>query len=137
MVQEVFLRAFRAWSTYRREANAKTFILRIARNHIYDVLRKRRTERNFLLSTHPPHVSHDASSSVDTRLQVEEALSQLKVEYRQVIALRHVEGRSVPETAQILGWSDAKVRTTTNRALAKLRDILGGDEARDAGRQGV
>lgn len=137
VVQVVFIRAFHAWSGYRRDANARTWPLSIARNHTYDLFRKRRTERNYL-DAHPPNTpAPDESKAVHARLAVEEALTDLKLDYRQVIVLRHIEGRSVAETGEVLGWNNAKVRTTTNRALTKLREILGGDETREKGRRGV
>ncbi|MCF8564573.1 hypothetical protein LLE49_07420 [Alicyclobacillus tolerans] len=57
-------------------------------------------------------------------MEVEEALGQLKDTYRQVVILRHVENFSSAETAEILCWSETKVRTTAHRAITKLREIL-------------
>ncbi|CAM3814727.1 RNA polymerase sigma factor [Alicyclobacillus pomorum] len=124
VVQEVFLRAFRSWNNYRQDANAKTWLMSIARNHIVDLFRKKRTERHFLSLYEPQEVSNE-STSAEAILEVEEALSKLKETYRQVIVLRHIENLSMQETAHILGWSATKVRTTTHRAMTKLREILG------------
>jgi RNA polymerase sigma-70 factor, ECF subfamily len=123
VVQEVFLRAFRSWDEFRQDANGKTWLMRIARNYMFDLLRKKRTERNFL-STYEIPTARDDDALVETVVEVEHALSQLKDAYRQVIVLRHIENLSVQGTGDILGWSEAKVRTTTHRAMAKLRQLL-------------
>jgi len=124
VVQEVFLRAYRSLSNYRNDASAKTWLMTITRNYIFDVLRKRRTERKYLSQYEVPEVSDD-STSLDVVMEVREALSQLKDTYRQVLILRYVENFSSIETSHILGWSETKVRTTAHRAIAKLRESLG------------
>jgi len=43
---------------------------------------------------------------------------------RAVIALQQYEDLTVEETAQVLGWSDEQVRHRTDRARARLRDLL-------------
>lgn len=132
VVQEVFLRAFRSWLHYRQDANAKTWLMSIARNCIYDVFRKKRTERNFLSSYDPPQ-PRDEADVVEAILEIKQLLYAVKQEYRQVIFLRYIEDLSMRETATILGWSEAKVRTTTHRAMKKLREIWGGDAFNEIG----
>ncbi len=123
VVQEVFLRAYRSWNDYRQNANAKTWLMTIAKNYIFDVFRKRRTDRKYMSQHEMPEIS-DTSTPFDVIMEVEEALSQLKDEYRHVIVLRHIEKLSIQETASVLGWSEKKVRNTTHRAITKLREIL-------------
>lgn len=124
IVQEVFLRAFRSWNSYRQDASAKTWLMSIARNYISDVHRKKRSESKYVSRQEPPEVS-DMATPIEVILEVEDALSQLKDTYRQVIILRHLENYSIEETANVLGWSATKVRTTSHRAMTKLREILG------------
>lgn len=124
VVQEVFLRALRSWGGYRGDANAKTWLMTIARNYMYDVFRKKHTERQHISRQEPPDFE-DSLPSMDTLLEVEEALSQLITDYRHVIVLRYMDNMSIEQTASVLGWSEKKVRNTAHRALKKLRDILG------------
>lgn len=124
VVQEVFLRALRSWDSYRQDANPKTWLMSIARNYIYDVLRKKRTERKYISQQEPSDIS-DSSPPMDVAIEVEKALSQLKNEYGHVIVLRHIDNLSIEQTASVLGWSERKVRNTAHRALKKLREILG------------
>jgi RNA polymerase sigma-70 factor, ECF subfamily len=123
VVQEVFLRAFRSWNTYRQKSTAKTWLMSIARNYMIDLLRKRQRESTYM-SSYILEETNVESTAMEVTMEIEVALSQLKSEYRQVIILRHVENLSMEETGQVLGWSVPKVRTTTHRAMVKLRSLL-------------
>lgn len=123
VVQEVFLRAIRSWDTFRHDSNAKTWLLSIARNLIYDSIRKRKQWEKFAVRYEPPYVP-DATLRVETAMLLEESLTALKTTYRQVFVLRHIENLSIQEAAAVLGWSEGKVRTTDHRAVAKLREVL-------------
>jgi RNA polymerase sigma-70 factor (ECF subfamily) len=98
----------------------------IARNYIFDLFRKKRTENKFVTSYNPP-VETDESANVATMLDVEVALSKLKGSYRQVIILRYVENLSIREVAEVLGWGEDKVRNTTHLAMTELRKLLKND----------
>ncbi len=126
VVQEVFFRAYCSWSGYRKESQPKTWLMTITRNCVFTLYRKKKQESDFLRSYHPLHTSHP-SVSPETAAILEDALSQLKDSYRQVMILRQIEGLSVKESAQVLGWSESKVKMTDKRAMQKLRDILGFD----------
>lgn len=122
-VQEVFLKAFRAYGSFRHDANSKTWLLSIAKHHLTDVIRRRQTERNYLASFELPEWRGEAVS-VETLMVLEQSLLALKPNYRHAFVLRHVENFTVDEIAQLLGWSNAKVRTTLHRAIVKLRAML-------------
>ncbi len=124
VVQEVFMRAIRSWESFRHDAGAKTWLLRIARNYIYDSFRKQKRWEKFLADYTPLNETNDMQS-VETAMMLEESLSNLKDSYRQVFVLRHIDNLSIQETASVLGWSEGKVRTTDYRAIARLRELLG------------
>ncbi|WAH37840.1 RNA polymerase sigma factor [Alicyclobacillus dauci] len=124
VVHEVFVRAIRSWEKFRDDANPKTWLLTIARNYMYDYLRKQKKWERFVAGYDPPFIPNEALSIEDTMV-LEESLLALKDTYRQVFILRHIENLSIAETAHVLGWSQGKVRTTDYRAVAKLRGLLG------------
>jgi RNA polymerase sigma-70 factor (ECF subfamily) len=55
-----------------------------------------------------------------------DALEQLSPDYREVIVLRHLEGLTFPEVARRMGRSLDSVEKVWMRALARLRQMLGG-----------
>ncbi|WAH44774.1 RNA polymerase sigma factor (plasmid) [Alicyclobacillus fastidiosus] len=124
VVQEVFVRAIRAWGNFRHDANTKTWLLSIARNYMYDYVRKQKKWNQFISEYDPPFIA-DRELPIETTLVLEQTLMALKESYRQVFILRHIEELSVEETAQVLGWSPGKVRTTDYRAVARIRNMLG------------
>lgn len=126
VTQEVFYRAFKGWGAFREEAKVKTWIMSIARNYTFDLLRKKRTQQKLLTQYRLEHEENQKDYHEEMRL-VEEAILKLKDSYRQVFLLRHVQNYSVQETAEILSWSASKVTTTDQRAIKKLQIIMEGD----------
>ncbi|GAA3091096.1 hypothetical protein GCM10020254_40070 [Streptomyces goshikiensis] len=63
------------------------------------------------------------------RLTLLDALGRLAPKDRAVLVLRYWEDRSVEETADAMNASSAAVRTRSTRALARLREQLGGSLA--------
>ena len=55
-----------------------------------------------------------------------DALGQLPDDYREVLILRHLEGLSFPEVARRMGRTVDSVKKLWARALARLRQLLGG-----------
>ncbi|MGE7623514.1 RNA polymerase sigma factor [Viridibacillus sp. NPDC096237] len=53
------------------------------------------------------------------------SLMMLKLEYREALILRKMEGLSIKESAKILGWTEAKVKNNTIRAMQALKKIVG------------
>jgi RNA polymerase sigma-70 factor (ECF subfamily) len=52
------------------------------------------------------------------------ALVSLPEKYREILVLRDVNHLSITETAQILGLSEANVKTRLSRARLQMRDAL-------------
>jgi RNA polymerase sigma-70 factor (ECF subfamily) len=52
------------------------------------------------------------------------ALNLLPEKYRTVFVLRDVQQLSIAETAQVLGISEASVKTRLSRGRLKMRDAL-------------
>ncbi|WP_019121261.1 RNA polymerase sigma factor [Brevibacillus massiliensis] len=126
LVQEVFIKAIKAFDTYEGRANPKTWLLTIARNAAIDYGRKRR-----LLSWLPESLLQNVKTVEKTpeeilnlheeKRELYEALQQMKPAYREVLILRGIKGLSPKETAIILQWSESKVNTTLHRAVKALK----------------
>jgi len=136
VVQEVFLRAIRHEPSFRHDAKVKTWLLQITRNYVFDLYRKKRTEANYWQLNAPRQ--NELSVPLDSTLELEDLVAKLKLDWRQVFILRVVEGLPSDEVATVLGWSEAKVRTTLHRALKQLRaDVQSADRNQGAKESGA
>ncbi|GEO25526.1 ECF RNA polymerase sigma factor SigX [Alicyclobacillus acidoterrestris] len=123
VVQEVFFRAYKGWNQFRHDSAPKTWLFQIARNYINDLYRKKRSNRVYIdnyISTFD-----EKTTSFEEWIEIRDAISKLNENHRQVILLRFIHDLSVEDSARILGWSEAKVRTTQHRALKQLRGLIG------------
>jgi RNA polymerase sigma-70 factor (sigma-E family) len=68
----------------------------------------------------------DRPADPELRMTLLQALGRLAPKDRAVVVLRYWEDRSVEETADAMNVSSAAVRTRSVRALARLREQLGG-----------
>lgn len=143
IVQETFLRAFRKRTEYRSIANFSTWLFTIAGNLAKSELRRRKRWRFFTLNRDEesntgwdlPDESFRpdklAESSI-TEWMIQEAISSLPINYRQVILLRDVEGLSYEEISNVIRCPVGTVKSRVNRARLKLQQKLK-NEGRDVG----
>lgn len=136
--QETFVRAWGAISTYDAAQPFGPWILRIARNHALDQLRRRvPAARQVPLDAEPeeggPAIElaghHPAADTLleqsQTRARLEAAVAALPANYRQVIQLFHVEQLSYREIAATIDVPMGTVMTWLHRARGQLRATLG------------
>jgi RNA polymerase sigma-70 factor (ECF subfamily) len=130
VMQEAFLQAFRAWSSYRGEAAPTTWLYRIAVNAALMRVRARRSEE--LLSEQDESVevvdwTADAAQAVlrgELHQQLEAGITRLPEDLRVTLILRDVEGLSTAETAAALDVTEAAVKSRLHRARVLLRRYL-------------
>ncbi len=135
--QEAFARAYAALGTYDPEQPFAPWLLRIARNHCLDQLRRRIPESlTVSLDADPDgepsrQIADPAAERGDDALQrreiagaLEAAVSALPSNYREVVHLFHVEHMSYKEIASTLDVPVGTVMTWLHRARARLKDAL-------------
>ena len=133
-VQEAYLQAFRALSTFRGESKLSTWLVRITAN---EALRRRRRNARTAEAAAPDFdpdslASGEAGPESDAqraemRRLLEARIDALPDSYREVFMLRGLEELSVEETAGVLGIPEATVRTRYFRARGLLRQSMAGD----------
>jgi len=141
--QEAFARAYAALDAFDLAQPFAPWILRIARNHCLDLLRRRIPSRARLELDADPgdgpavEIADPAAQQGDQALEraqqraaLEEAVSSLPANYREVVHLFHVEQLSYKEIAATLGVPMGTVMTWLHRARSKLRQSLEAKEAR-------
>lgn len=135
LVQETFTKAWIRLRNYGEIENPKAWLFSIARNTARDAMRKRKRPIENTLNSDELLNSLVSPLDVENKVQFNDekrrltnALFALKQSYREVLILRAIEDLSVSSTAQILGWSESKVKTTYFRAMRQLQQCLqGGD----------
>jgi len=139
LTQECFLKAHRHWNSFRGDSSAMTWLMRIAINLQKDHWRNRRMQFWRQTQTHAVNLD-DASEwlpsgerSAEQQMlakervrQVGEAVEGLSDRQRTVFLLRYVEEMELSEIARTTGLNEGTVKAHLSRALAKVRERLGG-----------
>lgn len=133
LAQNVFIRAYRALSGFRNEADFGTWLHRITVNLSINERRKRKPDLyldNPVQTTEgemPRLVASDAESpeeiyeNKEFRGMVRAALEELSPEHRAVLVLREVQGYSYDEIATMLNCSLGTVKSRINRGRQSLK----------------
>jgi RNA polymerase sigma-70 factor (sigma-E family) len=125
--QTALVRTYAAWSRVRRD-DAYAYARKVLVNHLTD--RWRRPLREYPTGDLPDHPgSPDPADEVALRHWVSGALATLTVRERAVIVMRYLFDLSEAAVARDLGITVGTVKSTSSRALAKLR-VRADDEAR-------
>ncbi len=130
VTQQVFLKFFRNLKRFRGDARVSTWLYRITVNHCIDEQKKRR-RFSFLADifredgeeAHPVS-DEDAGAGFEIRDEVRSAVAGLKPIFRLPILLKHIEGLSYSEMAEVLEVSEGTVASRLSRGHAMLADKL-------------
>jgi RNA polymerase sigma-70 factor (ECF subfamily) len=123
--QEVFLRLHRSLGRIDDSRNLPGWLYRVTVNVCRDILRKRRNTASLEDTQVAVSSSTEADLSRAEQLKlVEEALRTLPEKERAAVALRDIEGLTTREVAEILGSSEATVRSQISAARTKIRKML-------------
>jgi RNA polymerase sigma-70 factor (ECF subfamily) len=134
LVQETYVRALQAMGRLRAGSNMKGWLFTILRNIWFNQLRKRRNgpqmieieaeDGIFNSIVEPSKNSHDLYVSKMETEQVQAAIQELPLQFREIILLREYEELSYQEIAGILDCPVGTVMSRLGRARGKLRVLL-------------
>ncbi|HEY3879925.1 MAG TPA: SigE family RNA polymerase sigma factor [Trebonia sp.] len=125
--QTALVRTYAAWSRVRRD-DAYAYARKVLVNHVTD--RWRRKLREYPSAELPDNQgSPDPADEVALRHWVRGALAALTVRERAVVVMRYLFDLPEAAVASDLGITVGTVKSTSSRALAKLR-VRAVDEAR-------
>jgi RNA polymerase sigma-70 factor (ECF subfamily) len=134
--QECFIRAYTALASYRREMPFGGWLRAIVTNLCYDELRRRRRRpeeliadfaapelqwMNLVAEATPEEIVSNAEERREAHDLAHRLLDTLRPEDRTVLILRDSEELNVSEIADLMGWSQAKVKIRAFRARQALR----------------
>jgi RNA polymerase sigma-70 factor (ECF subfamily) len=139
IVQEAVLKAFKGLPRFRQEAKFSTWLIQITINEARMKLRK---DRRYLYESieecqrgedgdYIPkdfadwrEIPSEALEQKQLRETLMKAVNSLSENYRVVFMLRDVQQLSIAETMEVLGITEANVKTRLSRARLQLRDLL-------------
>jgi RNA polymerase sigma factor (sigma-70 family) len=127
VVQEAFVKAYRALSRYREDAPFRPWLLRIVANETRNAVRgRKRRERLALraLDVRTPDEPYLQAADTDRRRALLAGVRALAGKDREVIVCRYFLELSEAETATALSLPVGTVKSRTSRALARLRARL-------------
>jgi len=134
IVQEVFIKIFRALGGFRGEARLSTWIYRIARNEAINALQKRRPELVPLedcdeLAACGPDPEAMRRRTV-TRERLELLMERLDEPQRVALKLRYMGEKSYEEIADLMEIPLGTVKTHIYRAKLSLKRMMTGSMAK-------
>jgi RNA polymerase sigma-70 factor, ECF subfamily len=137
ILQEAYLKAWRALDGFREEATVSTWLVRIVVNEALSKLRKRKRAAVIPIDAHVAATlgqpafdevekNHPESIAMMSQMKtlLESHIDALPDVFRPVFILRAVQELSVEETATALNIPEATVRSRFFRARGMLREAL-------------
>ena len=137
--QDTFIRAYKSLATFQGKEAFSHWLAKITTRACHDHWRSAYKNREDTLTSMTRGMEDWVKKTLDTHSQAEFeaqvhkdeaketlnwALDHLSPQDRMVITLTHLEGHSVHEAADLLGWSTANVKVRAFRARKKLKNIL-------------
>jgi RNA polymerase sigma-70 factor (ECF subfamily) len=137
VVQEAYLLAFKSFGGFRG-SNGRAWLLTIVRNTSYTLLKKNQAVDLTTTFDEEIHTAGHESVSPATILEhsenaalISEAMDELPAEFREILTLRHQEGLSYKEIADIMQIPPGTVMSRLARARGKLKEYLAARISKD------
>ena len=125
LTQVTFIKVYLSWRRIRHDDPhyySKKVLLRAYLDH-----KRRKSSAELRTDAIPDRPA--AADAADLRLTLLDALGQLSPRDRAIIVLRYWEDHSIQTVSELLDLSPGVVKVQSTRALAKLRVLLGEDDA--------
>jgi len=148
VAHDAFVRAYEALPSFKYKSSFRQWLFAIAIRSCYDFWRQAyrrrevplsaltKDEQHWLeqaLAVQSSQSSYEKISQEEARELLDWALRRMSAEERMVLELLYLDGHSVKEAADLLGWSIANVKVRSYRSRRKLRKLLTGMTKRYGG----
>src|SRR5665213_978154 len=138
LVQDTFVKAYRALKSFKGDASFYTWIYRIAVNKTINFLKQRKNKHHFSLNdldfnteNNPDLVALISDKTpvrevglAELQKKLNEALMKLSEPHRMVVVLHDVQGQSHDEIAEVMGCNIGTVRSRLFYARQQLQGHL-------------
>jgi len=119
VVQETFLRSWQQIGRYQAGTNFVAWIMTIAR--FLCMARMKDRQRHPEPATLEPHFEPVAPPAAESLEKLKQAIGQLPLPQREVVAMRFIDGLDYRAIAAITGDSEVTLRSRLHDALEKLK----------------
>ena len=125
-LQSAFIRAYRAIDRCRDPSRVGAWLYQIVANECrsFAIRRSRRERRVVRDEIAVRSAAADPPADDNIMEDVEYALMQLDVDYREAFIMKHIEQLSYEEMAEITGDGISALKMRVKRACARLRELL-------------
>jgi RNA polymerase sigma-70 factor (ECF subfamily) len=127
LVQDTFIRAFRALDGWRGEAAFRSWLVSIASNLLKDQYRRRRGRVHVPLEDHDLAAADDPAAHLDAseaEVRMQAGLRTLPRLQREVFLLRAQQGMDYDSIAEALGTTAGSARVHYHHAVKKLKEAI-------------
>lgn len=114
LTQEVFLKAWKEFSSYSRDKPFQAWIYKIAHNHLVDYYRASKPEVEI-------EKAKKKFENKDTYPELWLMLDQLPEKEKDIIIMKYLYGFNYKEIGEMISQSEGSVRVVAHRALKKLK----------------
>jgi RNA polymerase sigma-70 factor, ECF subfamily len=127
VTQNVFIRAYEHLGSFDPQRRFFSWIYRIAVNESLNLRRTRRPQEALGTWIQVHGGQAEAVEAEETHARVEQALSRLTEEYREVVVLRYFGELSYEEISHAIGVPEKTVKSRLFSARQRLAALLAGD----------
>ena len=124
LLQTALAKTYLSWDRIRDWEALDGYVRRVIVNTQTSFWRRRKVDE-YPSEVLPEKAGRDETADLDLHDALWNALRGLPKRQRAMIVLRYYEDLSEAETAAVMGVSVGTVKSTTSRALTKLRDTTG------------
>lgn len=128
LIQETYLRAWKALDTLRDANSAKSWLFTIFRREYARQFERKRHELVDLDGVNEPAAPKSTYDTSTEAFVLRRALMNLSQEYREPLVLQVLGGFSCDEIAEMLDISNSAVMTRLFRARKQMRELLSDDQ---------
>jgi RNA polymerase sigma-70 factor (ECF subfamily) len=124
ITQEVFIKLY-SYLSWKKVKDIPSFLLKVTKNLCIDYLRKKhKTTQVFKNLIAQKKLENQDNLIVEEKIDINQAIKKLPINYRIALYLRHQEGFSYSEIAKIMKIPIGTVKTLLYRARETLRKNL-------------
>jgi RNA polymerase sigma-70 factor (ECF subfamily) len=122
VIQQTFVKLWERRADLNEELSLQSYLITIAKNDIYNSIKKRLTEKKYLIAL--PETDEQVLQPGEIRDLLQHILLELPGKRREVFTMSRVEGYSNKEIAEMLNITKSTVENHINHSTKQVKGIL-------------